>query len=110
MSTQRILIPLAFVAIIFLGGCVATPYYGGTGYYRGAAYGYSYQPSYYAGQGYMGGGFGYPNRGHRHNHGHMHQGGEYRPFAGDHRHIGGGHRHHGRGHWGGGHRGGHHRR
>ena len=110
MRTQKILISLVIAAIVFLAGCVATPYYGGTGYYRGAVYsGYGYQAPYYAGQSYLGG-FGYNNGGHRHSH--RHDG--YRPHAGQHGHIGGGHQHSGRGHWGGGyqsgHRGGHHHR
>ena len=99
MRTKRMLIPLVIAAIIFLAGCVATPYHGGTGHYRGAVYGgYGYQLPY-TGQSYLGG-IGYYNGGHRHLH----------RRHGHHGHIGGGHQHSGRGHWGGGHRGGHHHR
>lgn len=113
MCTKKMLIPLVIATIVFLAGCVATPYYSGTGYYRGAVYsGYGYQAPYYAGQSYLGG-FGYYNGGPRHSHRH----GGHRPHAGQHGHhghVGGGHHHSGRGHWGGGHqgdhRGGHHHR
>ncbi len=35
MNAKRILTLLAIVAVLFLSGCVAPPYYGGTGYYSG---------------------------------------------------------------------------
>ena len=103
MNTKRIILPIVLAGILFLGGCAASPYYGAGGYYRGTVYNsYGYQPSYYAGQSYLGG-FGYYNGGHRHSHRHD----SYRPHTGQHGYIGGGHQHSGRGHWGGGHQGGH---
>jgi len=91
MNAKKFLTLLAVIAIFFLGGCVAPPYYGATGYYGGAGNGYGYgyqQPLFYGNQRFLSG--------------HIH-------IGGGHRHIGGGHRHFGGGHRGGGHRGGHHR-
>lgn len=98
MRTEKMLVPLVVATIIFLAGCVATPYYGGGGYYRGAVYsGYGYQSPYYAGQSYIGR-FGYSNGGYGYSH--RHDG--HRSHAGQHGYIGGGHQ--------GSHRGGHHHR
>ncbi|AEJ01175.1 hypothetical protein Nit79A3_1340 [Nitrosomonas sp. Is79A3] len=95
MYARRILTLFAVIGILFLNGCVATPYYGG-GYYRGAAYGYGYQPSFYVNQGYVGG-YRHFDSGHRY-------------FDSGHKHFIGGHRHSGGEHRGGSHRGGHHHR
>jgi len=65
MNAKKILTLSAVIGILFLGGCMATPYYGGTGYYRGTAYGYGYQPSFFVNQRYIGG-YTYYNSGHRH--------------------------------------------
>ncbi|MBX3615929.1 hypothetical protein [Nitrosomonas sp.] len=96
MKTKKLLIVTALVSLFLLGGCVATPYYGGSGYYRGAVYSSGYQPYGYYGGGYVN---------------------SYRPFysaprqaIGGSIHLHGGHRHGAGGHrnWGGqGHRGGH---
>jgi hypothetical protein len=94
MNPKKILTIFAVPGILFLGGCMATLYYGGTGYYGAATYGYGYrpsiytnydyryQPSYYGSQSYIGG-YTYYDSGHRH---------------GGHKHIHGGHRHNGGGH------------
>lgn len=95
MNARKILILFSVIGILFLGGCVATPYYGGSGYYRSAVYGYGYQPPFYVNQGYIGG-YRHFDNGHRH-------------FDSGHKHFIGGHRHSGGGHRGGSHRGGHHR-
>src|SRR5690606_34274800 len=107
MNTKRMVIVLGVISILFLGGCVVTPYHGSVGYSSG----------YYGGSAYYGGGAGYYGRspGYSYRYGN-------RPairsnifFGGGHRHIQRGHsyrghRHHGggqghfRGH-GGGHRG-----
>ena len=95
MNTKKTLIAAAIVALLFLSGCVATPYYGSTGYYRSAVYGYGNQPSVYYGYStprYYGGGYRHAISGHIHlNSGHKH-------IIGGHKHFGGGH--HGRGHRG----------
>lgn len=100
MNTKKTLIVAVIVGLLFLTGCVATPYYGSAGYYRGTAYGYGYQPSiYYSTQGYV-------NTPRHYIGGHIHHNGGHKHFIGSHRHSGG-HKHFG-GHRGGGHRG--HRR
>lgn len=116
MNAKKILILSAVIGILFLGGCVATPYYGETGYYRGTAYGYGYQPPFFVNQRYIGG-YTYYNSGHRHlsggyKHfigGQRHFDGGYRHSIGVHRHTGSGYKHFSEGHRGGNHRGGHHR-
>jgi hypothetical protein len=111
MNAKKILILSAVIAILSLSGCVATPYYGGAGYYRGAAYGYGYQPSFSINHRHPGG-YTYYNNGHRYLHGgHKHFVGGQRYIGGGHRHSIGVHGHIGRGHkhFGGTHRGGSHR-
>lgn len=96
MNTRKILIIAAVIGLLLLSGCVATPYYGGSGYYRTTAQGYGYQP--YAAYGYRSiPRHGMPNysiggRIHLHG-GHKHGIGGYRHWGG-HKHSGG----HGRGH------------
>jgi len=95
MRIRKIVILLAVIGSLFLGGCIATPYYGGTGYYRSTVQSYGYQPSFYGNYSTIGG-YSYYNSGHRHS-------------IGGYGHFGGGHKHFHGGHRGGGHRGGHHR-
>ncbi|WP_295623290.1 hypothetical protein [uncultured Nitrosomonas sp.] len=101
MNAKRTLILSAIIGIFFLSGCMATPYYGGSGYHRNTVYGYGYQSPNYIRPGYI--------RAQRHfigGYGHM--GGGHRHFIGGykhmHRHMNGGHHHRG-----GNHRRGHHR-
>lgn len=104
MNTKTTFIFLAVIGMFLLGGCVATPYYGGTGYYRSSVYGYGYPSVYYSNYGYMNN-HRYFNGGHRHFIGdHIHRNGGHKHFIGGHRHIGG-HKHFGGGHHGRGHRG-----
>lgn len=101
MNTKRIFTLLAIVAILFLSGCVAPPYYGGTGYYSGVGVSTSYrfQPSFYGNQRMFGGHrhFRSSHRvsGHR-RHSNTHRGGHHRGHnvghRGGHRSRGGGHR------------------
>ncbi len=135
MNTKRIITFFAVLAILFLSGCVAPPYYGGTvshgtsGYYGGIRANYGYQrPSFYGARVFSGGHrhVGHRHVGHRHN-SHNHSGNRH--FRGGHRagghrmhglhrngghkhsgrgqHRGGGHKRHNGGHRGGGHRGSH---
>lgn len=105
MTIKKILVHMLIVGSLFLGGCVATPYYGSSGYMGRTVYGSSY-PSYF-------GNFGYTYRQPIMS-GHIHLGNGHRHFLGGHRHHdhrhfgwgGHGHRHsHGHGHHHGGHRG-----
>jgi len=113
MNTKKMITLLGVVAMLLLGGCVATPYYGGSvgyssgGYYGGsgyygsrAGYGYGYRPAIPAVRSnlYFGGhrhsGHRHIHHGHRHSHGHRghHRGGGHGHFGG---HRGGGHGHRG---------------
>lgn len=96
MNTRKILIIAAVIGLLLLSGCVATPYYGGSGYYRTTAQGYGYQP--YATYGYRSiPRYGMPNYSIG---GRIHLHGGHRHGIGGHRHWGG-HKHsggHGRGH------------
>lgn len=105
MNAKTTLILLAVIGMFFLGGCVATPYSGGAGNYRGATYSYGYRPAvYYSSQGYIGS-YRYFGSGHRQSiGGHNHHHGGHRHSSGAQRHWGG-HKHSGGGHHGGGHRG-----
>ncbi|MCB1936374.1 MAG: hypothetical protein KDF59_10575 [Nitrosomonas sp.] len=108
MNTKKIVTLVGVIATLFLGGCVATPYYGSAGYSSGGYYGGS---GYYGRTGY---GYGYRPaiRSNLYFGGHRHSG--YRPSYGGHRHSQGVRGHIGRGnyrgghsHFGGKHRGGH---
>lgn len=100
MDNKKTLIIAAVIGLLLLGGCVATPYYGSAGYYRGASYGYQASP-YYGSYGYTAPrSYGAPNyyiggRINLHG-GHKHGIGGHRHWGGGHQHFGGGHR--GRGH------------
>ncbi len=117
MTIRKILISLILISMVYLAGCMTTPYYGSTGYYQttgasyGYGYGYGYQPSYYVGQTIIGGGLRYYDNGHdRHRH-HSHGGHRHHQHQlGGQWNSGGRHHHHGHGGHSGGHRGGHHRR
>lgn len=92
MTIKKILVYATVIGSLLLGGCVATPYYGSSGYIGRTVYGTSY-PSYF-------GNFGYSYRQPIMN-GHIH-------LRDGHRHsIGGGHRHHGHRHFGHSHNHGH---
>ena len=102
MTTRKLTLILALVGVIFLSGCVTTPYfYGMGGRYGNLSFSYGHRPPVYATPGYY--------AGHRqvyitprpYNRGYGH-------FIGGHRHIGGGHKHFLGGRWGG-FRGGHFR-
>ncbi|MBL8496328.1 hypothetical protein ABF87_07805 [Nitrosomonas sp. JL21] len=100
MTTKKILVYAMVIGSLFLGGCVATPYYGSSGYIGRTVYGTSY-PSYF-------GNFGYVYRqpimsGHIHlgnGHRHFMSGGHSHHGHHGHRHFGGGHGHHHGGHRG----------
>ena len=105
MNTKKIALFSAVITILFLSGCVAPPYYGGTasynsgGYYGGvgARASYRYQPLFYGSRVFFGG--------HRHfrgGHRHFRSGHRVGSHRSVYRHRGGGHRH-----FRGGHRGGH---
>lgn len=97
MDAKRKFILLAIIGILFLSGCMTTPYYGGSRYYRNTVYGYGYQSPNYISPGYI--------RMQRHFiGGHRHLGGRHKHFIGGHQHMNGGHHHRG-----GNHRGRHHR-
>lgn len=103
MNTKKTLIVAAVIGILLLSGCVATPYYGSVGYYRGATYGYGYQPSiYYSTPGYMSGHRHYMSGPRHYIGGHIHLNGGHKHHIGGHRHFGG-HKHFGGGHRGRGH-------
>ena len=111
MNTKKIALFCVVITMLFLSGCVAPPYYGGTasynsgGYYGGvgARASYRYQPSFYGSRAFFGSHrhFRGGHRVGRHKGLHRHRGGGYRHFRGGHL---GGHRGHG-GHRG---RGSHH--
>lgn len=107
MNTKKNLTLLAIIGILFLSGCMTSPYYGGSGYYQSSAYGYGYQAPLYINSGYI--------RGNTHFiGGYRHMDGRHKHSIGGHRHMNGGHniRGHHRGgghHQRGSHRGGHHR-
>lgn len=54
MNVKSILIGSIIIGILSLSGCVATPYYGGLGYYRNTAHGYGHQSPIYINPGYIG--------------------------------------------------------
>ncbi len=81
---------LVVIGSFILGGCVATPYYGSSGYFGSTVYSNRFPP-YYSNYNYMST---YSRQ----------------PIFSGHIHLDGGHRHHGHkhigeGHWRGGHRG-----
>lgn len=103
MNAKNILTGLIIIGVLSLSGCVATPYYGGSGYYRSTVYGYGHQSPIYINPGHIGA--------HKHfigGHRHMHK--WYQYSIGRHKHMHGGHNFIGGYHSQGRHyRGGHHR-
>ncbi len=97
MNAKKILISVVIIESLFLGGCVATPYYGNPGYFGSTVYGNRFPP-YYGNYSYMRTYSRQPIFS-----GHIHLDGGHRHYIGGHRHHG--HKHFGGSHWRGGHRG-----